>query len=50
MKTANLVRWGALAAQASGLLWIAGGLLTLAYPHSPPNVLGTRLNYLGPPC
>ena len=47
MKTANLIRWGALAALASGLLWIAGGLLTLAYPHSPPDVLGTRLDYLG---
>jgi hypothetical protein len=47
MKTANLIRWGALAALASGVLWIAGGLLTLAYPHSPPDVLGTRLDYLG---
>lgn len=47
MKTANLIRYGALAALASGLLWIAGGLLTLAFPHSPPNVLGTRLDYLG---
>ena len=47
MKTANLIRWGALAALASGVLWIAGGLLTLAFPHSPPEVLGTRLDYLG---
>jgi uncharacterized membrane protein len=47
MKTTNLIRWGALAALASGVLWIAGGLLTLAYPHSPPDVLGTRLDYLG---
>jgi hypothetical protein len=47
MKTANLIRWGALAALASGVLWIAGGLLALAFPHSPPNVLGTRLDYLG---
>lgn len=47
MKTANLIQWGALAALASGVLWIAGRLLTLAYPHSPPDVLGTRLNYLG---
>ena len=47
MKTTNLILWGALAALASGLLWIAGGLLTLAYPHSPPDVLGTRLDYLG---
>ena len=47
MKTTNLIRWSALAAQASGLMWIAAGLLTLAYPHSPPDVLGTRLDYLG---
>ncbi len=47
MKTTNLIQWGALAALASGLLWVAGGLLTLAFPHSPPDVLGTRLDYLG---
>lgn len=47
MKTTNLIRWGALAALASGVLWIAGGLLTLAYPHTPPDVLGTRLDCLG---
>jgi hypothetical protein len=46
MKTTNLIRWSALAAQASGVLWIVGGLLTLAYPHSPPDVFGTRLDYL----
>ena len=44
MKTTNLIRWGAL---ASGVLWIAGGFLTLTYPHTPPDVLGTRLDYLG---
>ena len=43
----NLIRWGALAALASGVLWVTGGLLTLAYPHTPPDVLGTRLDYLG---
>ena len=43
----NLIRWGALAALASGVLWIVGGLLTLAYPHTPPDVLATRLDYLG---
>ena len=47
MKTTNLIRWGALAALASGLLWIAGGLLTLAYPQDPPGALGYYLNYLG---
>ena len=47
MKTTNLIRWSALAALASGLLWIAAGLLTLAYPHTPPDVLATRLDYLG---
>ena len=47
MKTANLIRWGALAALASGALWIAGGLLHLAYPQDPPGALGYYLNYLG---
>ena len=47
MKTANLVRWGALAAFASGALWITGGLLHLAYPQDPPGALGYYLNYLG---
>ncbi len=47
MKTANLIRWGALAALASGALWIAGGLLHLAYPQDPPGALGHYLNYLG---
>ena len=47
MKTTNFIGWGALAALASGVLWVAGGLLTLAYPHSPPDVLGTRMDYLG---
>ena len=47
MKTANLFRWGALAALASGVLWIAGGLLHLAYPQDPPGALGYYLNYLG---
>lgn len=47
MKTANLVRWGALAALGSGALWIAGGLLHLAYPQDPPGALGYYLNYLG---
>ena len=47
MQTANLVRWGALAALASGALWIAGGLLHLAYPQDPPGALGYYLNYLG---
>jgi hypothetical protein len=47
MKTANLVRWGALAALASGALWIAGGLLQLAYPQDPPGALGHFLDYLG---
>ena len=47
MKTANLIRWGALVAFASGALWIAGGLLHLAYPQDPPGMLGYYLNYLG---
>jgi hypothetical protein len=47
MKTTNLIRWGALAALASGVLWIAGGLLHLAYPQDPPGALGYYLNYLG---
>jgi hypothetical protein len=47
MKTANLIRWGALAALASGVLWIAGGLLHLAYPQDPPGAFGYYLNYLG---
>jgi hypothetical protein len=47
MKTANLIRWGALAAFASGVLWIVGGLLHLAYPQDPPGMLGYYLNYLG---
>jgi hypothetical protein len=47
MKTANLIRWGALAALASGALWIAGGILHLAYPQDPPGMLGYFLNYLG---
>jgi hypothetical protein len=45
--TPSLVRWGALAALASGLLWIVGGLLNLAYPQDPPGALGHFLNYLG---
>ena len=47
MRTANLIRWGALAAFASGALWIAGGILHLAYPQDPPGMLGYFLNYLG---
>ena len=47
MMTANLIRWGAVAALASGVLWIAGGLLHLAYPQDPPGALGYYLNYLG---
>ena len=47
MKTANLIRWGALAALASGALWIAGGILHFAYPQDPPGALGYFLNYLG---
>ena len=47
MKGTNLVRWGALAALASGALWVAGGLLHLAYPQDPPGALGHFLNYLG---
>jgi hypothetical protein len=47
MRTANLIRWGALAALASGALWIAGGILHLAYPQDPPGMLGYMLNYLG---
>jgi hypothetical protein len=43
----NLIRWGALAALANGVLWVTGGLLTLAYPQAPPDVLATRLDYLG---
>ena len=31
----------------SGVLWIAGGLLHLAYPQDPPGALGHFLNYLG---
>jgi hypothetical protein len=50
MKGTNLVRWSALAAMACGALWIAGGLLHLAYPQDPPGALGHYLNYLGPPC
>ncbi len=45
--TKNLIGWGALAAMASGALWIAGGLLHLAYPQDPPGALGYYLNYLG---
>jgi hypothetical protein len=47
MKTAILIRWGALAALASGALWMAGGILHLAYPQDPPGMLGYFLNYLG---
>jgi hypothetical protein len=47
MKSTNLVRWGALAAMASGAFWIAGGILHLAYPQDPPGALGHYLNYLG---
>ena len=47
MKSTNLVRWGALAAMASGALWVAGGLLHLAFPQDPPGALGSFLNYLG---
>jgi len=47
MKTATLIRWGALAALVSGALWIVGGLLHLAYPQDPPGMLGYFLNYLG---
>jgi hypothetical protein len=47
MKTTNLIRWGALAALASGVLWIAGGLLHLVFPQDPPGALGYYLNYLG---
>jgi hypothetical protein len=47
MKTANLIRWGALAAFASGALWIAGGILHLVYPQDLPGMLGYVLNYLG---
>ena len=47
MKNANLVRWGALAASASGAFWVAAGLLHLAFPQDPPGVLGYYLNYLG---
>jgi hypothetical protein len=43
----SLVRWGALAALVSGVLWIVGGLLHLAYPQDPPGALGHFLNYLG---
>ena len=45
--TPSIVRWGALAAMVSGVLWIAGGLLHLAYPQDPPGALGYFLNYLG---
>ena len=47
MKTLNLVRWGALAAMASGALWVSGGLLQLAFPQDPPGMLGYYLNFLG---
>jgi hypothetical protein len=47
MKTTNLIHWGALAALASGALWIAGGILHLAYPQDPPGMLGYYLNYVG---
>jgi len=47
MKTENLIRWGTLAALTSGALWIAGGILHLAYPKDPPGALGYFLNYLG---
>ena len=43
----NLIRWGALAALASDVLWVTGGILSLAYPHTPPDVLAIRLDYLG---
>ena len=45
--TPSPVRWGALAALVSGVLWIVGGLLHLAYPQDPPGALGHFLNYLG---
>ena len=45
--TPSHVRWGALAAMVSGVLWIVGGLLHLAYPQDPPGALGYFLNYLG---
>ena len=45
--TPSLVRWGALAAMVSGVFWIVGGLLHLAYPQDPPGALGYFLNYLG---
>ena len=45
--TPSLVRWGALAALVSGVFWIVGGLLHLAYPQDPPGALGHFLNYLG---
>jgi hypothetical protein len=47
MRTESLIRWGALAAFGSGMLWIAGGILHLAYPQDPPGALGYFLNYLG---
>src|SRR5215207_8654126 len=47
MKSAILIRWGALAALASGVLWVTEGLLTLAYPQTPTDVPSTRLDYLG---
>ena len=45
--TPSIVRWGALAAMVSGVLWVGGGLLHLAYPEDPPGALGYFLNYLG---
>jgi hypothetical protein len=47
MKTENLIRWGALAALASGALWIAGGILHMVYPQDPPGMLGYVMNYVG---
>ena len=49
MKTANPIRWGALAALASGALWIAGGLVHLATRKILPVRSATTSTTWGPP-
>jgi hypothetical protein len=45
--SSRLVQGGGLAAMIAGLGYVAGGLLSMAHPQAPPEVLGTRLDYLG---
>jgi hypothetical protein len=45
--SSSLVQGGGLAAIIAGVGYVAGGLLSMAHSQAPPEVLGTRLNYLG---